>query len=186
MLMGYRSITNESQTHNIIENSADYRVVDRSSIEENSYGIRGYRVKLREDLSKGVFKFEDVFIVDINDHNNLHLYGAMHDFFKDMGKSNKKMWRKYYEFRRHNILMKTIDKYRNGLYRSSENIIVKDMDYGYCLTAHKSQGSTYTHAFVMENDINQNWLIKERNQIKYVALTRPTTTATVLTTKLDD
>jgi len=38
---------------------------------------------------------------------------------------------------------------------------------------------------VMENDINENWVLKERNQIKYVALTRPTTSAMVLTTKLD-
>ena len=50
---------------------------------------------------------------------------------------------------------------------------------------HNSQGSTYSHVFVMENDINENWVLKERNQIKYVALTRPSLTATVLTTKLD-
>jgi len=38
----------------------------------------------------------------------------------------------------------------------------------------------------MENDINDNWVLKERNQIKYVALTRPSVSATVLTTKLDE
>lgn len=47
---------------------------------------------------------------------------------------------------------------------------------------HNSQGSTYTHVFVLEDDMTLNPKIKERNQIKYVALTRPTTTATVLTT----
>jgi uncharacterized protein YlbG (UPF0298 family) len=51
---------------------------------------------------------------------------------------------------------------------------------------HNSQGSTYSHVFVLENDINDNWLLKERNQIKYVALTRPSMTATVLTTKIDE
>ena len=81
--------------------------------------------------------------------------------------------------------MKTIEKYRNGLYRPGGDIIVKDLDYGYAITGHKSQGSTYSHVFVMENDINANWVLKERNQIKYVALTRPSQTATVLTTKLD-
>ena len=109
----------------------------------------------------------------------------MHDFFRDMGKENKKMWTKYYDFRRANILMKTIDKYKNGQYRSTPDVIVKDLDYGYAITGHKSQGSTYSHVFVMENDINENWVLKERNQIKYVALTRPSLTATVLTTKLD-
>jgi intein/homing endonuclease len=51
---------------------------------------------------------------------------------------------------------------------------------------HNSQGSTYTHVFIMENDINDNWVVKERNQIKYVSLTRPTHRATVLTTKIDE
>jgi hypothetical protein len=37
----------------------------------------------------------------------------------------------------------------------------------------------------MENDINVNWLIKERNQLKYTSLTRPTTSATVLTDIID-
>lgn len=185
ILMGYRSVSSENQRYNIIENSADYRVVEKSGLEENAYGINGYRVKLREDLAKGTFKFQDIFIINANDHENLHLYGQMHDFFRDMGKSNKKAWNKYYEFRRCNLLMKTIEKHKNGLYRSSGDVIVKDLDYGYAITGHKAQGSTYSHVFVMENDINENWVLKERNQIKYVALTRPSMTATVLTTKID-
>jgi exodeoxyribonuclease-5 len=185
ILMGYRSVSSENQRYNIIENSADYRVIEKDKLEVNAYGIGGYRVKLREDLAKGRFNFQDVFIINVKDHDNLHLYADMHDFFRDMGKSNKKNWKKYYEFRRCNILMKTIDKYKNGLYRSSQDVIVKDLDYGYAITGHKSQGSTYSHVFVMENDINDNWVMKERNQIKYVALTRPSLTATVLTTKLD-
>ena len=185
MLMGYRSISNERQTVNIIENSGDYLITDKSKREENEYGILGYRVKIRENLSKGQFKFQDVFIVDCNDYENLHLYAQMHDFFRDMGKSNKRNWKKYYAFRRDNMIMVTIDKHKNGLYRSSGDIIVKDLDYGYAITGHKSQGSTYSHVFVMENDINENWVIKERNQIKYVAFTRPSINATVLTTKID-
>jgi len=185
ILMGYRSISDEKQRYNIIENSADYRVVKKGELEENEYGITGWHIQLREDLAKGQFRHQNVFIIDANNHDNLHLYGEMHDFFRDMGKSNKKNWKKYYAFRRANVLMKTIEKYRNGLYRPDGEIIVKDLDYGYAITGHKSQGSTYSHVFVMENDINSNWVLKERNQIKYVALTRPSISATVLTTKLD-
>ena len=185
LLMGYRSISDEKQRYNIIENSTDYRVVRKEGLEENKYGIKGYRVQLREDLAKGRFKHQNVFIINTEDRNNLHLYGEMHDFFRDMGKSNKKNWKKYYEFRRCNILTKTIEKYRNGLLRGSGDVIVKDLDYGYAITCHKSQGSTYSHVFVMENDINDNWVLRERNQIKYVALTRHSMTATVLKTKLN-
>lgn len=186
LLMGYRSVSDEKQRFNIIENSADYRVVRKEKKEENEYGITGYHVQLREDIAKGRFKHQDVFIIDSLDHNNLHLYAEMHDFFRDMGISNKKNWKKYYEFRRSNLLMVNIDKYRNGLYRSNKDTIVKDLDYAYAITGHKAQGSTYSHVFVMENDINDNWVLKERNQIKYVALTRPSISATIMTTKVDE
>jgi len=185
ILMAYRSISDAKQRYNIIENSADYRVMEKSELVENAYGIKGYNVKLREDLASRHYRYQDVFIIEANDHQNLHLYGDMHDFFRDMGKANKKLWTKYYDFRRANILMKTIDKFKTGQYRGTSDVIVKDLDYGYAITGHKSQGSTYSHVFVMENDINENWVLKERNQIKYVALTRPSLTAIVLTTKLD-
>lgn len=185
VLMGYRSITDAKMRSNIIENGADYRVIRKGERYENPYGVMGFNVQIREDLGNGKFKHQDIFIIDSNDKENLHLYGQMHDFFRDMGKSNKKNWKKYYDFRRSNMLMCDIKNHANGLYREDRDIIVKDLDYSYAITCHKSQGSTYSYVFVMENDINDNWEKKERNQIKYVALTRPTISATVLTTKLD-
>jgi len=185
LLFGYRTIMDEKQRYNIIENSADYRVVEKSNLEENEYGINGYRVKLKEDLARGKFKFQDVFIINSNNHENLHLYAQMHDFFRDMAKNNKKLWNKYYEFRRQNLLMETIDKHQNGQLRSSKDIIVKDISYGYAITGHKSQGSTYNTVFVLESDIKDNWMIRERNQIFYVAVSRPTTCAYVLCNRID-
>jgi len=185
VLRGYRTVTNEKQNYNIIENSADYKVMSKSIVRENAYGISGYDVKLREDIGKGKFKFDDVFIIDSNDHENLHLYAQMHDFFRDMGKTNKKAWRKYYEFRRCNLLMVNIEKHKSGILRSSSDIINRDIYYGYFITVHKAQGSTYTNCIVMDTDINLNWDIVERNKLRYVALSRPTSKAIVLTTKID-
>ncbi|MEP0886853.1 MULTISPECIES: AAA family ATPase [unclassified Leptolyngbya] len=47
-----------------------------------------------------------------------------------------------------------------------------DLNYAYCLTIHKSQGSTFQNVFVDVPNalINQN--IRERNQLLYVAVTR--------------
>jgi len=71
-------------------------------------------------------------------------------------------------------------------------LIEKDIDYGYCLTAHKAQGSTYHTVYIDEinfNKIGNKWNpfheceengTKERNQLKYVAYTRPTHMAAVL------
>ena len=73
--------------------------------------------------------------------------------------------------KRRAILKKGADKswvvYYNLLRRYA------DVGYGYCITAHKSQGSTYNTAFVLEDDIDANWEIVERNRIKYTAYSRP-------------
>jgi exodeoxyribonuclease-5 len=47
-----------------------------------------------------------------------------------------------------------------------------DISYGYCTTAHKSQGSTYNTTFVIEDDILENYNIVERNRILYTSYTR--------------
>ena len=47
-----------------------------------------------------------------------------------------------------------------------------DVNYSYAITAHKSQGSTYNTTFVLEDDINMNLDVIERNRIKYTAYTR--------------
>jgi ATP-dependent exoDNAse (exonuclease V) alpha subunit len=187
ILMAYRSVRSSNARYNIIENSADYRVVAKSDLEKNKYKITGWSVKIREDLPHGKFKFKDIFIVNVNDYDNFHRYAELHDVYKDYGKKHKELgsWNEYYDFRRHNILMKTITKYRDGKARSTYDTINKDMDYGFGITSHKCQGSTYTHVFVMENDIDMNWLIKERNQLKYTSFTRPIISATVLTNKID-
>jgi hypothetical protein len=70
-------------------------------------------------------------------------------------------------------------------------VIQKDIDYGYCITAHKSQGSTFHTVFIDETDfekLKNYWsydldcyinTIKEKGQLKYVCYTRPTHTAHV-------
>jgi len=45
--------------------------------------------------------------------------------------------------------------------------------YNYAITAHKAQGSTYHNTIVLERDMDANRKIKERNRIKYTAMTRP-------------
>ena len=68
-------------------------------------------------------------------------------------------------------------------------VIEKDIDYGVCITSHKSQGSNFCTVFVDEADFDKlhdywNYSLdcqvdatKERNQLKYVSFTRPTTSA---------
>lgn len=47
-----------------------------------------------------------------------------------------------------------------------------DVSFAYAITCHKAQGSTYNTTFVLEDDINMNLDVIERNRIKYTAYTR--------------
>jgi ATP-dependent exoDNAse (exonuclease V) alpha subunit len=47
-----------------------------------------------------------------------------------------------------------------------------DVSYGYSITSHKSQGSTYDTVFLLEDDIDMNYNVIERNRIKYTSYTR--------------
>jgi exodeoxyribonuclease-5 len=49
-----------------------------------------------------------------------------------------------------------------------------DVSYGYAITAHKSQGSTYKYVMIFENDIDANHKTLERNRIKYTSYSRAT------------
>ena len=44
--------------------------------------------------------------------------------------------------------------------------------YNYAITAHKSQGSTYSNVILLEEDLDYNRKVVERNRIKYTAYTR--------------
>jgi len=55
-----------------------------------------------------------------------------------------------------------------------------DVDYAYCLTAHKSQGSTFETVFVDASNIAKNQDVVERNKCLYVACTRASTELVIL------
>lgn len=47
-----------------------------------------------------------------------------------------------------------------------------DVNFAYAISAHKAQGSTYDTVFLLEDDIDMNYNIIERNRIKYTSYTR--------------
>ncbi len=58
-----------------------------------------------------------------------------------------------------------------------------DVAYNYAITAHKSQGSTYKNVFLVEEDLDFNRKVVERNRIKYTAYSRPTDKLFILRNK---
>ena len=101
---------------------------------------------------------DEEYSIDVIHEDSLDLFDAILQGLKNkaLEQNNQKLeakslWRKWYSVKKRFI----------------------DINYNYAVTAHKSQGSTYTNALVIENDIHQNKNILERNHIKYTAFTRP-------------
>lgn len=49
-----------------------------------------------------------------------------------------------------------------------------EVSYNYAITGHKAQGSTYENVLILEDDLDENKDIVERNRIKYTVFTRST------------
>lgn len=61
-----------------------------------------------------------------------------------------------------------------------------NIQYGYAITSHKAQGSTYTNVYVFEDNIlgpSNGGSILSKNKSLYVAVSRPTTKLVVLSSK---
>jgi exodeoxyribonuclease-5 len=61
-----------------------------------------------------------------------------------------------------------------------------NLEYGYAVTSHKAQGSTYTNVYVMEDNImgaSNGGTVKAKNQSLYVAVSRPTTKLVMVSSK---
>ena len=169
--MSYTNITTPMLS---IENSSDY-VVERSLEVGNhgNFGFDGFLLAIR-DIDTKVKK--EIFIVK-NDLANMTKYYETYNKLLGQAKATKR-WTEYYAFKNNNLLGADI--------MSGDKVLMpKDFDYGYAITAHKSQGSTYSQVFVLEGDIDGNSDATERNKIKYVAFSRPTSKVTSLTSKTE-
>jgi exodeoxyribonuclease-5 len=73
------------------------------------------------------------------------------------------------------LASKCDDPYQRKLYWKAHYDLQKpfaNVGYNYCITAHKAQGSSYVNIMVQEWDIDESRDYKERNRVRYVAITR--------------
>lgn len=159
ILLGEKLIANNPiiEMGQILFNTNDEFTVDK-------FEIKTEKVKVADE--EGGLKYYETGVTFLNDEDKKITYfiDILHEdsesyFFVLANKLKKiaiekkgkeKSWIKYYDFIRR----------------------FADVSYAYSITAHKSQGSTYTTAFVLEDDIDVNPNVIERNRIKYTAYTR--------------
>lgn len=174
ILFGYSTV-NGGLDEMIIENSADYKVMSVSE-DITSEGIPVDRVELlsvdekttsfaRIVQNKGLARFIKIFKEKLASAKN-----------EPPGRMRSIKWRSYYNFKESHLLL-------NEITEEGRLLVKKDLDYGYAITVHKAQGSTYRNIAVSENNIDRNQNHEERNKLKYVAFSRPTHQAIIYTNK---
>ena len=165
VMMSYSNIGRD-YTGAIIKNSEDY-TVESVKWDTSPFGIPGYITGLKE---VGGITVHEIFIVEPNLAGEFAYLKTHDDLLKKAlsytprSKNRRKCFSdEYFPFKETHSLM------RDCTYGSKKT---KDIDYGYAVSCHKAQGSTYTNTFISEPNINKNINIAERNKIKYVAYSR--------------
>ena len=65
-------------------------------------------------------------------------------------------------------------------YQSNVIECFAELNYGYCITVHKSQGSTFLNVYIDMNDILSNNNINEMSKCLYTSITRSSKTLKLL------
>ena len=161
-LLGYNTIMKESKDmfYTVLENSEDY-TIDNIQDCTSDFGINCYGVNLIDSTDIKSF----VYIVKRESYEDfLQIFRSKLNIAKE---KRGRYWEYYYKFKNEHLLME--DMYFPNTNRLE---VKKDLYYGYGITTHKSQGSTYSNVAINVKDILRVRNVKERNKLLYVALSR--------------
>lgn len=152
LIMSYETIVNEFM-ETIINNSEEYIINDIVNYVDDVYGFKGFLVKFQ--LIHGGNITKPLFVIDSRDKfTALKYYNTINDMIKmakqSTGAVRVSRWKDYYNFKKKYLLPTNI------VDRNNKILIERDIDYGFAITAHKSQGSTYDTVFVDVNNMVYN------------------------------
>ena len=149
LMMSYETIVNEFMEI-VINNSEEYIINDIVNFVDDKYGFKGFLVKFQ--LIHGGTITRPLFIIDHRDKFTILKY---HKTVSELinaaknahGGTRVSKWKAYYDFKKKYILA------ANVIDRTGKQLYSRDIDYGFAITSHKSQGSTYDTVFVDINDM---------------------------------
>ena len=148
LIMSYQTIVNQFNEV-ILNNSEEYIIKDIVNYTDNKYGFKGYLIKFQ--MIHGGMITKPLFVIDHTDKYTILQYDKVLSDLVKAGKNatggtRAKKWNEYYDFKKKYLLMTNIIKQGRVAYS-------RDLDYGFAITSHKSQGSTYDTVFVDLNDM---------------------------------
>lgn len=148
LVMSYKTIVDEFNSV-IINNSEEYIINDIVNYTDAKYNLKGYLIKFQ--LVNGGQITKPIFVIDHTDKFTVLKYVQTLDELVKAAKMatggvRSKRWKEYFEFKDNYLIA-------NNITRNGQIVYPRDLDYGFSITAHKSQGSTYDNVFVDVNDI---------------------------------
>ena len=148
LMMSYVTLVDEFLSV-IINNSEEYIINDIVNYTDATYGLKGYSIRFQ--MVNGGQITKPLFIINHLDKFTILKYiKTLDDLSRDAkmasGGTRAAKWKKYYDFKNNYLIAQNI-------IRNDKIVYSRDLDYGFALTSHKSQGSTYENVFVDATDI---------------------------------
>ena len=158
LIMSYETIVNEFM-ETIINNSEEYIINDIVDFVDDKYQFKGFLVKFQ--LVHGGDITKPLFIIDHKDKYTVIRYhqvitNLINNARQSGGSLRVSRWKEYYDFKKKYLIAANI------INKQGKILYERDIDYGFAITSHKSQGSTYNTVFVDVND-----MIYDRNKCIY-------------------
>lgn len=149
LITSYSTIVNEFK-EDIIKNSEDYIVKEIANYTHPDYDIKGFMVKFQQVFGGNITS--PLFILDHKDVYSLQAYCKICENLISEAKTARAnmratKWKAYYKFKDSCLLLTNIGKPDGSI------AYYRDLDYGFAISSHKSQGSTYNVSMVDINDI---------------------------------
>ena len=149
LIMSYETIVNEFMDI-VINNSEEYIINDIVDFVDDKYGFKGFLIKFQ--LVHGGTVTQPLFVIDHRDKFTvLQYHKTITNLIDTAHNSNGAVrisrWKDYYTFKKKYLIAANI------INKQGKTLYNRDIDYGFAITAHKSQGSTYDTVFVDINDM---------------------------------
>ena len=150
MIISYITIVNQFNDC-IIKNSEEYILKDVVNYTHPQYGLKGFMVRFT--AIHGGSSTTPLFIIDHKDKFTIAQYVKISNEMIQAAKTasikiRAQKWKDYYTFKESCLLLTNVINPTTG-----KIMFGRDLDYGFSLTSHKSQGSTFDTSLVDVNDI---------------------------------
>lgn len=150
LIISYCTIVNQFNEC-IIKNSEEYILKDVVNYTHPRYNLKGFMVRFT--AIHGGADTTPLFVIDHKDNFTIQMYVKIsRELIQKAKYASAKLraqaWRDYYIFKESCLLLTNIISPIDGKIEFG-----RDLDYGFSLTAHKSQGSTFDSVLIDVNDI---------------------------------